>query len=115
MDILAVSEDRKRLLVVELKRARAGDVVVGQIQRYMGYAQEALIEPGQSVEGVIIAQEDDLRIRRALTIAQNIRFMKYSSRVSFGGSESLHNITSSNNVPGPHHSWVRLQSHIRWR
>lgn len=81
MDILAISKDRTRLLVVELKRARASDAVVGQIQRYMGYVQDALLEPGQRVEGVIIAQEDDLRIRRALSIAQNIRFMKY--RVEF--------------------------------
>lgn len=81
MDILAISKDRTRLLGVELKRGRASDAVVGQIQRYMGYVQEALLEPGQSVEGVIIAQEDDLRIRRALSMARNIRFMKY--RVEF--------------------------------
>jgi restriction system protein len=81
MDILAISKDRKRLLVVELKRARASDAVVGQIQRYMGYVQDVLLEPGQTVEGVIIAQDDDLRIRRALSIARNIRFMKY--RVEF--------------------------------
>ena len=81
MDILAISKDRTRLLVIELKRGRASDAVVGQIQRYMGFVQEALLEPGQSVEGVIIAQEDDLRIRRALSIARNIRFMKY--RVEF--------------------------------
>ncbi|MDQ0635085.1 restriction system protein [Arthrobacter pascens] len=81
MDILAVSKDRKRLLVVELKRERASDAVVGQIQRYMGYVQEELLEPGQTVEGVIIARGDDLRIRRALTMTRNIRFMKY--RVEF--------------------------------
>ncbi len=81
MDILAISKDRKRLLVVELKRERASDAVVGQIQRYMGYVQEELLEPGQTVEGVIIAREDDLRIRRALSMARNIRFMKY--RVEF--------------------------------
>ncbi|NSX37184.1 DUF91 domain-containing protein [Pseudarthrobacter oxydans] len=81
MDILAISKDRTRLLVVELKRGRASDAVVGQIQRYMGFVQEALLEPGQSVEGVIIAQEDDLRIRRALSMTRNIRFMKY--RVEF--------------------------------
>ncbi|RJU03422.1 DUF91 domain-containing protein [Arthrobacter frigidicola] len=81
MDILAISKDRRRLLVVELKRGRASDVVVGQVQRYMGYAQAELAEPGQSVEGVIIAQEDDVRIRRALSVAQNIRFMRY--RVEF--------------------------------
>jgi restriction system protein len=81
MDILAISKDRTRLLVVELKRGRASDAVVGQIQRYMGFVQEALLERGQSVEGVIIAQEDDLKIRRALSIARNIQFMKY--RVEF--------------------------------
>lgn len=81
MDILAISKDRTRLLVVELKRGRASDAVVGQIQRYMGFVQEALLERGQSVEGVIIAQEDDLKIRRALSIARNIRFMRY--RVEF--------------------------------
>jgi restriction system protein len=81
MDILAISKDRTRLLVVELKRGRASDAVVGQIQRYMGYVQDVLLEPGQRVEGVIIAQEDDLRIRRALSMARSIRFMKY--RVEF--------------------------------
>lgn len=81
MDILAISKDRTRILVVELKRGRASDAVVGQIQRYMGFVHEALLEPGQSVEGVIIAQEDDLRIKRALSMTRNIGFMKY--RVEF--------------------------------
>ncbi|WP_434619763.1 hypothetical protein [Arthrobacter sp. A5] len=56
----------------ELKRERASDAVVGQIHRYMGYVQEELLEPGQSVEGVIIAREDDLRIRRALSITTRL-------------------------------------------
>lgn len=34
IDILAISKDGKDLLVVELKRGRASDQVVGQIQRY---------------------------------------------------------------------------------
>lgn len=81
MDILAISRDRKQLLVVELKRGRASDAVVGQIQRYMSFVNEVLLEPGQTVEGVIIAQEDDLRIRRALPMARNVQFMRY--RVEF--------------------------------
>ncbi|MFJ5696564.1 endonuclease NucS domain-containing protein [Arthrobacter sp. NPDC093139] len=56
MGILAISKDRSRLLVVELKRGRANDSVVGQIQCYMGYVQEAPLESGQSVQGVIIAK-----------------------------------------------------------
>ena len=37
IDILAVSRDKKTLLVLELKKGRASDAVVGQILRYMGY------------------------------------------------------------------------------
>jgi restriction system protein len=81
MDILATSKDKKTLLVVELKKGRASDVVVGQTLRYMGYVQEVLAEPGQGVRGVIIALEDDQRIRRALVITPNITFYRYE--VSF--------------------------------
>lgn len=36
IDILAISKDKRELLVVELKKGRAADAVVGQILRYMG-------------------------------------------------------------------------------
>ena len=81
IDILAISKDKKTLLVVELKRGRATDAVVGQIQRYMGYVKDELCETGQTVKGVIIALEDDLKLRRALSVAQNIEFFRY--QVSF--------------------------------
>jgi restriction system protein len=81
LDILAISKDKKHLLVVELKRGRASDVVVGQTLRYMGYVQEELAEDGQSVCGAIIALEDDQRIRRALTMTPNISFYRY--QISF--------------------------------
>lgn len=81
IDILAISKDKKHLLVVELKKGRASDMVVGQILRYMGYAQEELAEENQTVKGVIIAMEDDQRIRRALSITQSIGFYRY--QVSF--------------------------------
>ena len=77
IDILAVSKDGKELLVVELKKGRASDSVVGQIQRYMGYVQEDLCAEGQTVRGVIIALEDDLRVRRALAVVNNIEFYRY--------------------------------------
>lgn len=77
IDILAISKDKKELLVVELKKGRISDVVVGQIQRYMGYVKEELAEEGQVVRGVIVALEDDIRLRRALSVASNIDFYKY--------------------------------------
>ena len=81
IDILAVSKDNKEILVVELKKGRASDLVVGQIQRYMGFVKEELAEDDQAVKGVIIALEDDLKIKRALSVAVNIEFFRY--KVSF--------------------------------
>ena len=81
IDILAISKNKKELLVVELKKGRASDVVVGQIQSYMGYVKEELAEKGQTVRGVIVALEDDLRLRRALSVTQDIDF--YTYKVSF--------------------------------
>ena len=77
LDILAISKDKKELLVVELKKGRVSDNVVGQIQRYMGYVKEELAEEGQIVKGVIIGLDDDLKIRRALSVASNIEFYRY--------------------------------------
>lgn len=81
LDILAVSKDKNRLLVVELKKGRASDAVVGQTLRYMGYVQEMLAEDGQTVHGMIIALGDDQRIRRALAMTRHIEFFRYE--VSF--------------------------------
>ncbi len=81
IDILAISKDGKELLVVELKKGRASDVVIGQVQRYMGYVKDELADKGQRVMGVIIALEGDLRIERALSINPDISFYNY--KVSF--------------------------------
>lgn len=81
IDILATSKNGKSLLVIELKKGRASDVVVGQILRYMGYVKETLAEKGQAVKGVIIALDDDKRIRRALAMIPDIDFYRY--QISF--------------------------------
>lgn len=81
IDILAISKDRKRLLVVELKRGRASDVVVGQVLRYMGYIKEQVAEDDQTVEGAIIALEEDQKLRWALVAIPSISFYRY--QVSF--------------------------------
>ena len=82
IDLLAISKDKQELLVVELKRGRASDAVVGQIQRYMGYVKEDVAEDHQRVRGVIIALDDDKRIRRALQVAQGIDFYRYEVKFS---------------------------------
>jgi restriction system protein len=81
IDILAISKDKKELLIIELKKGRVSDVVVGQIQRYMGFVTTELAEENQKVKGIIIGLEDDLKLKRALSVTQNIDFYKY--QVSF--------------------------------
>lgn len=81
IDILAIAKDQSHYLVVELKRGRASDTVVGQVQRYMGYVAGELVNEDQGVRGCIIALEDDLRLRRALSVTTNIDFYRY--QVSF--------------------------------
>lgn len=81
IDILAVSKDKKRLLVVERKRGRASDVVVGQVLRYRGFVKEQIAEADQTMEGAIIALDDDQRMRWALLSVPSISFYRY--QVSF--------------------------------
>ena len=63
IDILAV-DDKKRLVVIELKVARGYDRAVGQLLRYMAWIEKNLAEPGQAVRGIIAASEisNDLRL-----------------------------------------------------
>ena len=80
IDILAISKDEKELLVIELKKGRASDRVIGQIQRYMGYVKEEIATDNQVVKGAIIALQDDIRIKRALSVTNNIVFYRYKLR-----------------------------------
>lgn len=77
IDILAQSKDKKVLMVVELKRGRATDVVVGQVLRYMGYVKTELAQQDQDVRGAIIAFDDDTKIHQALLMTRGIEFFTY--------------------------------------
>jgi restriction system protein len=77
IDILAISKDKKRILVIELKRGRTSDAVVGQTLRYMGYVKEQIAESDQSVEGAIIAFDDDQKTRWAIATVPSISFYRY--------------------------------------
>lgn len=77
IDILAISKDKKEYLVVELKKGRTSDAVVGQTLRYMGFVKNDLATNGEEVRGAVIALEDDLRLRNALSMVPNIDFYRY--------------------------------------
>jgi hypothetical protein len=77
IDILGQKKDKSDFLVVELKRDRASDAVVGQTMRYMGWVQEHLCEPNQKVAGCIIAQRKDEKLDYALSRVNDITFMRF--------------------------------------
>jgi restriction system protein len=88
IDILATEAPSKSFVVIELKKGRPSDEVVGQILRYMGWVKKNLCTSGQEVKGLVICREPDQKLTYALEVASNIDVRYY--RVSFSLSESLH-------------------------
>jgi len=79
IDILAVEPKTKNFVVIELKKGRKSDVVVGQILRYMGWIKEELCEENQDVKGLIICRDEDEKLKYALKPVQSfidVRFYK---------------------------------------
>jgi len=72
MDILTKSNDGKEILVIELKRGRSSDAVVGQTLRYISWLRENMAEPGQKVKGLIIVGEDDDKLKYSLKAVPDI-------------------------------------------
>lgn len=79
IDILARHKTEKdRWLVVELKRGRLSDKVVGQILRYMGWVQDRMCLGGRgTVNGLIISSEMDEKMYYAVKAVPNLSFMSY--------------------------------------
>jgi len=77
LDILAISNDETEFLVVELKRDRASDEVVGQTLRYMGWVKKTLCQDGQAVSGCIVALRGDPKLENALHAIDNVSFVRY--------------------------------------
>ena len=77
LDILALRNDEKEFLVLELKRDKANEAVVAQTLRYMGYIKSKLATKKESVRGCIIATEEDIGLTYALAVTPNIDFYKY--------------------------------------
>jgi hypothetical protein len=70
IDILARSTNS--YLVIELKKGRESDKVVGQILRYMGWVRDNLCREGEDVKGLIICKDVDERLTYALGMVQDI-------------------------------------------
>ena len=81
IDILAVEPKSKSFVVIELKKGRPSDSVIGQVLRYMGWVKQNLCTSGQAVKGLIICRDPDPKLAYALEMTNNIDVRYYS--VSF--------------------------------
>jgi hypothetical protein len=77
IDLLAKHKRDPRWLVIELKREKSSDAVVGQVLRYMGWVQKHLVETGETVEGLVVATEGDPQLHYALTVVPSVSFKSY--------------------------------------
>lgn len=77
IDILAKHKKDPRWLVIELKRNQTSDATIGQVLRYIGYIQEEVAEPGETVEGLVISHQSDESIEYALKAIENVKYARY--------------------------------------
>ena len=80
IDLLAISKDKKEYLVLELKKGRSSDSVVGQILRYMAWVKKNLAKD-QDVKGAVVVLDADEKIEHSLAMLKNIDL--YTYQVSF--------------------------------
>jgi len=80
IDLLAIDRNKKEFVVIELKKGRSSDVVVGQVLRYMGWIKEHLAVNDYdqyNVRGIIISKEKDDRLEYALKMLPKVNVFLY--------------------------------------
>ena len=72
IDLLAQSKNGD-FVVIELKKGRKNDEVVGQVLRYVGWVRKNLAKNGEKVRGIVIVGEKDNKLELALSeISQTV-------------------------------------------
>ncbi|MEW5894460.1 MAG: PDDEXK nuclease domain-containing protein [Candidatus Omnitrophota bacterium] len=66
IDILAFDPEEKAYVVIELKKGRESDKVVGQILRYMGWVKKNLAKENEKVRGLIVCKDKDEKLDYSL-------------------------------------------------
>jgi restriction system protein len=87
IDILAFEPNSNSFVIIELKKGKTSDQVIGQILRYMGWVKQKLCKEGQTVKGLVICLGSDPRLSYALEMTNNIDVRYYN--VSFELRETV--------------------------
>jgi hypothetical protein len=76
IDLLCIDRNRD-FVVIETKKGKESDKVVGQIQRYMGWINRNLAKNGENARGLIIVNEFDEWLDYAVSVNDNIQLKYY--------------------------------------
>jgi restriction system protein len=77
IDILAQESKTNCFVVIELKKGRESDRVIGQLLRYMGWVSDNLCTEGQSVKGIVVCREADSKLSYAVKMTSNVAIKYY--------------------------------------
>ena len=80
IDLLCKNNDD--FVIIELKKGRTSDSVVGQISRYIGWVRENLSE-GHDARGIIIVHEFDPKLKYAVLAHDNLKLNYYEIQIKF--------------------------------
>lgn len=76
IDILAV-DGNNNFVVIELKKGRSNQQVVGQILAYVGWVKNNLANKAQKVRGIIIAADGNNQLHDAISMVSDFVAVKY--------------------------------------
>lgn len=78
IDILARSKNGSEWLVIELKKGKPSDRVIGQILRYMGWVKANKAAADEAVKGLIVLKSKDSKLEYSASMIPDITIMTYS-------------------------------------
>jgi hypothetical protein len=82
IDIVCVAANGD-LVVVEFKRGKADDKVLGQISYYLSWVAAHMAKPSQKVRGIIVASRITRELRLAAVQTPNVELREYRVRIDF--------------------------------
>lgn len=78
VDLLAEDLETSEVVVIELKRDKGSDEVVGQTCRYVQWVRENIAKEGQRVLGIICAHEVSAKLRYSARAVPDVTLYEYS-------------------------------------
>lgn len=82
IDLLGFQRAARTWWVIELKRGRTSDAVVGQVSRYLGWLSESRRGKGEKAVGVVVARVADAKLVHAVRANDRLSLWLYDDHLN---------------------------------